>query len=193
MRSQLSGLTVRRAAMSGVVLASVVSLSMARQPEAAPAKVQTMLVAERVSLDAMIVSPKDAGLEKALGFIPARLLELRDQVPELAEVPPEIIRILSMLADRSARVAVTNKGFDQQTGMPGIGAIVSFKCVDEADARSIDSGVTALRERAAMPFQPSPSKRFKGMTDLPLAMALGLMCKPVLVTLPFALLLAISS
>lgn len=142
----------------------------AKPAEQQPQPVQTMLVAERVGGGDFFVSPKDKALEAALSMIPARLSELREQVPDLRQLPEPVLNLLPRLIAHPARVAITNKGFDQQTGMPGIGVVVSFKCADEADAKEMHGAFNALREMTQMPFEPADSQRFKGMTDLALPM-----------------------
>lgn len=142
----------------------------AGQPAAQEQPVQTMLVAERVGASEWLRSPKDKAIVDAVAMLPARLLELRQTVPDLQQVPEAVFALLPRLAAHPARIAITNKGFDQQTGMPGIGAVLSFLCPDEADARSFTAQFNTLRETAQLPFTPVDSTRFPGMSDLPLPM-----------------------
>jgi len=163
--------------VAGLSLAATIALSPAtlarQQGEAAAEKppVQTMLVVERAAIRDFLPDAKDAALVKAIGMVPDRLRDLRRQVPELAQVPEEALELLLSVIDKPARIAVTNKGFDQQTGMPGIGAIVSFGMSDgdgEKEATQMHQRIEHARGLAGMPFQPEPSRRFPGMSDLPL-------------------------
>ncbi|MBL8745822.1 MAG: hypothetical protein JNK58_05625 [Phycisphaerae bacterium] len=131
---------------------------------------QTLFVGERGVCRDLFVSEKDSALLRAVDMLPARLKELRAQVPELQEMPPEAIDLMVGIMSHPMRIAITNKGFDQQTGMPGIGAVISFKMGEtgEADAKSMHQQFETLRGMSPMPFEPAPSKRFPGMTDLPL-------------------------
>lgn len=141
----------------------------ARQEDANP-PTQVLFIAERGTLGDVLTSPKDAALRGALGMIPARLRELRASVPELEQIPGEILDVLERAASHPARFAVTNKGFDPQTGMPGIGLVVSINLGEagEPEAVKMHREIESLRATSGMPFEPTPSKRFPGMSDLPL-------------------------
>jgi hypothetical protein len=170
-------LAVRRSLALILAASTVASVSLtasarqdAKPADPAPQPVQTMLVAERVAGMEFFVSPKDKALAEALSMLPLRLRELREQVPDFKNIPEPVLNLLPRLVAHPARIAITNKGFDQQTGMPGIGAIISFKCVDEGDAKDMHAAFNTIREMSQMPFEPADSAKFKGMTDLPLPM-----------------------
>jgi hypothetical protein len=151
--------------------AMVTGTVFARQPsEENRQETQTLLVVERGTCADLFVAEKDAALMRALEMLPARLRELPGQARELRNVPPEALELLIDVFRHPARMAITNKGFDQQTGMPGIGVVVSFKADEkgEADARAMHERFDLVRTMAQAPFEPSASKRFPGMTDLPL-------------------------
>ena len=96
--------------------------ALAQADQAEPPKPQTLLLVEMAPLDGVFVAEKDAGLKRALGALPARLRAWREAVPEmLREVPAEAIGLLENVMTRTKRLAVTNRGFDPDTGMPGMG------------------------------------------------------------------------
>ncbi len=170
-----SALSRRAAAMTIAAVAALAPVSLARQGAAEPEKkpeVQTLFVGERGVCHDLFVSEKDAALLRALEMLPARLRELRMQVPDLQNIPDEALDLLINIVSHPMRVAVTDKGFDEKTGMPGFGAVVSFKMSDrgEAEAKEMHQQIETLRGMSRMPFEPAPSKRFPGMTDLPLPM-----------------------
>lgn len=156
-------------AMLVTLLASPLALAQ-QGGEAEPPKPQTLLFIDAGALDAVIVAEKDTGLKRALAALPARLRAWRDAVPEMRrEVPPEAIGLLESVMTRRKRLAVTNRGFDPDTGMPGIGAALTLGLPDgEAGGREIDAQIEAVRALAAPAFRPQDSQRFRGMKDLAL-------------------------
>lgn len=170
-------LPVRRSLALVLAVSTVAAVSLpagarqdAKPAEPAPQPVQTMLVAERVGGMDLFVSPKDKALVDALSMLPHRIRELREQVPDLRNIPEPVLNLFPRLVAHPVRIAITNKGFDQQTGMPGIGAVISFKCTDEADAKEMHTAFNTIREMSQLPFEPAESAKHKGMTDLPLPM-----------------------
>jgi len=153
-----------------LVSAAVASPAIAQEGEAEAPKPQTLLLVEAAPLDGMFVAEKDAGLRRTLGALPARLRAWREAVPEMRrEVPAEAIDLLENLMTRTKRFAVTNRGFDPETGMPGIGVAMTLDLPEGADAgRAIDAQVEAVRALAAANFKPAPSQRFKGLKDVAL-------------------------
>lgn len=153
-------------------LAVPAALAQDKAEPAKPAEVQTLLVGERGVCDDLLVSDKDAALRKALDMLPARIRELHQQVPELREIPDEAVELILSILAHPMRVAITNKGFDEKTGMPGVGAVISIdmKAEGEPGAKAMHQRIETLRGMSQMPFEPAASKRFPGMTDLPLPM-----------------------
>lgn len=168
--------TLRRATVAGAIAFSAIlaPLTLARQGDEAEKKpeLQTLFMVERGVCRDLLVSEKDAALLKAMEMLPARLRELREQVPGMKEdVPPEAIDLLADCITHPARIAITNKGFDEKTGMPGFGAVISFNMgADEAGAKAMHGRVEKIRAMTQMPFESAESKRYQGMTDLPLPM-----------------------
>lgn len=166
------------AALLGVIVgtASLAGSALARQNDqgqaAAPQTPQTMLLLDYAGPSSLFASPKDAALSRALGMIPARVEELLKQVPDLSKAPRPAIDLAMGVLSHPVRIAITNKGFDPQTGMPGFGGVVSFSLGDggEAAARAMHKNFEFVRRQAAPAFQPAPSKKFEGLTDLPLPM-----------------------
>lgn len=165
----------RFAAVAIAAWSLVAPSSLARQDagggDAKPA-FQTLLLMERGTCDDLFVSSKDAELRQALGMLPIRLRELREQVPELRELPPEMLELMIGIVGHPVRMSITDRGFDPQTGMPGLGMVVSFKMGDrgEAEAWEMHERIEMARGLSRMPFEPGPSRRFNGMNDLPLPM-----------------------
>ncbi len=163
---------------SGIALAAISFATLTTAPAAArqdgkeaaaePQKPQTVLAFDCAGLPAMLVSEKDAALVRALQMLPARIEELRLQVPEFNQVPPDITNLIFSVLGHPARLAVTNKGFDPDTGMPGIGATLSFHMKDEQDSASMDKAFNGVRAMAFAGAPTSESQRWKGFTDLPL-------------------------
>ncbi|MDX2116246.1 MAG: hypothetical protein SFZ24_11605 [Planctomycetota bacterium] len=160
---------VRRAATLALIAGALSPAALARQDaKPQPKPVQTMLLVERAGLDSLFPAPKDQALVNALAMFPDRLRELRSQVVEFQQMPPEVIDLIEQLLARPARIAVTNKGFDEQTGLPGIGAVISFQMDSEDAARTVHTSLEKLRSQGQFPFTPTDSTRFPGMRDLPL-------------------------
>lgn len=144
----------------------VVSAAAAARQEAPP--LQTLLVVDRAAMCDFLVSEKDRALNEALGMLLPRLRELRDEAPGMERVPAEVLGMVGLLSSRPVRLAITNKGFDEQTGAPGFGVVASCLTTSEEEARALHEQVEAMRGLGDMPFRPGPSRRFEGMMDLPL-------------------------
>ncbi len=129
---------------------------------------KTLLAFDCAGLPSLLVSEKDAALAHAFSMFPARIEELRLQVPEFAEAPRSVTDLLFSMIGRPVRLAVTNKGFDPETGMPGIGATLSFHMRDQQDAVRMGESLNSVRTMAFGATPVSDSTRWKGMTDLPL-------------------------
>ena len=95
-------------------------------------RAETMIVVESSGLASMLVDEKDKSLREALWHLPAKVEELRATTPEFGRVPREFSDAMFLALSRPWRMAVTNKGFDQQTGRPGVGAVMSWHMPEDA-------------------------------------------------------------
>lgn len=170
--------TSRTLGRSGIALAAISLAALTTAPAAArqdgkaapaePQTPQTVLAFDCAGLPGMLVSEKDAALVRAFEMLPARIAELRLQVPEFNQVPPDVTNLLFSVLGHPVRLAVTNKGFDPNTGMPGIGATLSFHMKDEQDSARMNQAFNGVRAMAFAGAPTSESQRWKGFTDLPL-------------------------
>ncbi len=132
---------------------------------------QTLFVFDYAGGTALFESPKDDGLKRALGMIPARFYELRDSEPDLQEIPKPIVDMIFKLSTYPMRMAATDRGIDPNTGMPGIGVVASWKMTgaDPAkDARAFHGSVTGLMLQAGGGMQINPSQIHDGFSELAL-------------------------
>lgn len=161
-------LRLRRLAPAFLLLAAPPALARQDDAQQQAQPPQTIMAFEYAGVESMLVSEKDAALAKAFAMLPERIEKLRHQIPEFGESPRAPFDLLLTAIARPVRLAVTNKGFDPQTGMPGIGAVLSFKAGEEADARALLRHFEGVRQLAFGATPVNASQRWQGMTDLPL-------------------------
>ncbi len=159
---------------TGLMLA-IVSPALSQQPPAGAGQappLQVMLVAEWSGGEGVVVSEKDAALSKALAMVPAWAREMFAMIPEGEGPPPEALETLLDFVTHPTRIAITHRGFDEQTGMPRVGAIVSVNTgagdAGRQTAEAIHARLEKVRATIPMEFQAGPSARAKGMTDIQL-------------------------
>lgn len=155
-----------------IVAVAAVVLPIGAALAADPPPLRTIVAVEFAGWEACLPSEKDAGLRRAISMLPARAKELHATVPDLQEIPEPVLDVALSLAGRPMRLAVTNKGFDPDTGVPGIGVTISFRMDDEASARGMHERLDAIRamagEDAGQGLAPKPSARHAGMLDVQL-------------------------
>lgn len=140
---------------------------------------RTLVAFEHTGAESLLVSPKDAGLKRALSMLPTRIEELRDAVPELQEIPKPVIDMAMKLGAYPMRFAITDKGIDPDTGMPGIGVVASWQMTGDdpaRDARTIHQGLTGVMMQAGGGMQIAESQVHEGFSSMPLpfgALAFG--------------------
>ncbi len=158
---------------AAVALATSISAPTAAQ-EKQPLAV--MFVAECSGGKNVLVSEKDAALANALGMVPAWAREMFALIPEGEGPPPEALETLLDLATHPTRIALTHRGFDEQSGIPRLGAILSVNAGAGAPGRqsadSMHARLEKIRATIPMDFQAGPSARSPGMVDLQLPMGI---------------------
>lgn len=125
--------TTRLIAASAIALTAVSSGTAQARPQAqqggqAP---ETMVVIESEGLASMLTAEKDRHLREALALLPEKVEEFRGSVPDMQGVPRELSDSAFLMLSRPWRMAMTNKGFDQQTGRPGVGIVMSWSMPEE--------------------------------------------------------------
>ncbi len=156
-----------------VIVAASVAPVAARQAGGGGAgggETKTLLALDFAGASSALVSEKDAALAQAVAMLPARIEELRGQSQEFAQVPRAATDMLIAALSHPIRFAVTDKGFDPDTGMPGIGATLSFQMGNDQAAGAMARSFDEIRKVAFSQTPVSASARFAGMTELPLPM-----------------------
>ena len=106
-----------------------------------------------------IVDEKDAALKRALGMLPDRILELKNEIPNSEQAPPELFDIAAWLAGRPVRLAVeydqaNTKGGQFGGSQFGVGAVLSFAGSDD-DLAAADKMISRLTEQGGVTFKSS--------------------------------------
>ncbi len=114
--------------------------------------------------DAILVSPKDQALKRAIKMLPARLREVKGELPPDAPVPTEALDLAGRLLSSPVRAAFAYNPEQQTGGFFGGGAVLSFLTGAEAEAGKTGSLVNALVKLS--PFKPKESKAFAGMSEV---------------------------
>lgn len=109
-----------------------------------------------------LVDEKDAALKRALGMLPARIRELRDELPETDQVPPELFDIAAWLASRPMRMAVEYDQTNTKGSQFGAGAVLSFAGSAD-DLAAAEKMISRLTEQGGVTFKPS--KTVPGMSE----------------------------
>jgi hypothetical protein len=154
-----------------VFIASRSVLAQQGQQDEQPQETKTLFVFDYAGGAALFSSPKDDGLRRALAMIPDRFSELRQAIPDLQEIPEPIVEMILTLSTHPLRMAATDRGFDPNTGMPGIGFVASWEMSgpDAAqDARTIHAGITGLMLQAGGGMKFSPSQVHEGFSEMAL-------------------------
>ncbi|MGQ0627673.1 MAG: hypothetical protein ACT4PL_06175 [Phycisphaerales bacterium] len=156
--------TIARAVVTAAALWTCAGLALAQNdPAKEPETRQSVLVLERVSLDKILVAPKDQALRRALGMLPARLLEIPSEVPDGEGVPTEAIELITRLASSPVRLGVTYDAQNQKGGFGGAGIVLSFAQASEAEAKATSEALQkALADAPEMPALTA-SKQMPGM------------------------------
>jgi len=134
------------------------------QEEAEP---RVMLQYQQASMERLLADPKDRALRTALQMLPARLLELPREIPELRQVPRPVLELVSLLATRPLRLVVLDRGFDQEAGRPALAAGLRIDMPDEANALALRDAMLDLLEQAGPGMQVQPSQRHPTMSMVP--------------------------
>lgn len=151
-------------AASIIALSSTTASVSARQDQA----ITTLFTLEYAGSTHALPSPKDASLNAALGHLPAVWRDMQSNIPELQQVPPAAMNLLFRLASRPGKLAITNAGFDPQTGAPGIGLALSWDMTGPdpaADARTMHNELRQLHAMNPGAPQLAESARFSGMSE----------------------------
>ena len=125
----------------------------------------TVLAVERVSLDKVLVDPKDQPLAKALAMIPRRVRELPHEFPEF---PPEVASVANLVLSTLSRpvsVVVSYDGTNEEQQAFGYGLVISVESSGQQDAEQMHAQIGGLM--AAGPQVPTqPSEQWPSMKEL---------------------------
>jgi len=129
---------------------------------------QTMIVFESAGLSKMLVSEKDKALVNAIAMLPVKFAELRSSIGELDEIPEFMTDTAFMAVSSPWRMSMTNKGFDEQTGSPGVGIVLSWQMPADngkAHADSMHQAISTIMAMAELPLPVGESDQFDGMSS----------------------------
>jgi hypothetical protein len=107
---------------------------------------------------------RDAGLKKAIEMVPARLAELREEVPGM---PPEVVTLLDMVPRMLARpmkMAIAYTPGEPTGGLFNYGIVLSVEAADEAEASKNHERIKNLLKNAQAPMKAS--ERFQGFSEI---------------------------
>lgn len=152
--------TVRR--VTALTLLALTAGSALGQAEAP----RQLLLIEHRGLASMVNDPRDAGLKKAVEMIPARLAELREEIPGM---PPEAVTLMDMvprMIARPAHMAIAYTAGEPTGGLFNYGIVVSIEAADEAEANRNHERIKGLLRASQAPT--SASKRLEGFTEIEL-------------------------
>jgi len=151
-------------ASSTVVLAPVAITPALAQQDAQPT---TMLVIESAGLGSVFHSDKDKALRDAFAMIPGKFSEYRAMVPDLQEIPEFMTDTAFTALSSPWRLGVTDQGFDQQSGSPGVGIVMSFQMPKDngkAHADSMHQTISTLMMMSGMPMEIGESDKYNTMS-----------------------------
>ncbi|MCC6285266.1 MAG: hypothetical protein IT439_08205 [Phycisphaerales bacterium] len=133
-------------------------------------EIQPLLVIERAALKDWTVDPRDSGLAKALGMVPARLRELPEEIPGFpAEAMPLVDLGINALAN-PGRMAITYNVDNPEAGFFGYGVAFSVQAGSKANAERMQGTILGLldevqRQRGEeLPL--GESQKFQGMKSI---------------------------
>lgn len=132
---------------------------------------QAIIGFEFAGCEALFPDEQDAGLRRAMHMIPDRIKEVL-QTPEVVqemgeEFPRALVYTLLDNIGGPMRMIVTQRGFDENTGQPRLGAVLSLQLQDAQAAKTMHSEIEKLRQMAGEEGPPvEASKRFPGMMDV---------------------------
>lgn len=147
------------------VVACVGAASLAQDAAPAERPQGTIFVFEKSGLGALMVDPRDAALRRALGMLPARLAELPEENPDLAEIPTSVLDLVAHAVIDRFFIGLTDRGNDPQTGAPGLGLSLAVGMPDEASAGLVRDEISELI-LAEAGLDVEPSAAFQGMSDV---------------------------
>jgi len=146
----------------------------AHAQEATAPQAHVMMSFEHTGCETMFPSAKDQGLSRALHMLPERLKEIlayAQQEGGAPPIPPEMIDTACAALTGPMRMIVTNRGFDQQTGFPLIGVVMSWRFSgEEAEQRvqAVHAQIDGVRQQVPQQVPAAASQKFPGMTALQL-------------------------
>ena len=131
-----------------------------RAADKAPAR--TTVFTLDLDFQRALVDEKDAVLKRALGMLPARIREIRNEIPDAEEVPSELFDIAAWLAGRPMRMAVEYDQANTKGSQFGVGAVLSFAGSAD-DLAAAEKMMSSLTEQGGVTFKPS--KAVPGMSE----------------------------
>ena len=126
---------------------------------------------EMQGFDRMFPDENDAGLKRALSMIPDRIKEILE-TPEVAQgmddpFPRELLYAMLDNLGGPMRMIITQRGFDQETGQPRLGGVVSMHMRNGEEAKRMHREIERLRQQVGEEGpNVQPSERFNGMNDV---------------------------
>lgn len=133
------------------------------KPAAAAAPARATVLTLDADFTRILVDEKDANLKKALAMLPARVRELRDELPNADSAPPELFDLAAWMLGKPVRVGIEYNQANTKGSRFGVGAVLSFGG-SAAEIAAADDLVKKLAATTGAPFEPS--KADAGMSEL---------------------------
>lgn len=154
----------RRLGVVGLALVTCAGSALAAWSQPDQNKPQTVLFVEHRGLGVLGSDPRDAGLRRAVEMIPARISELREEIPDM---PPEAVTLLDMapkMLSRPAKLAVAYIPGEPTGGFFSYGILLSIEAASEAEAIRNHERIKGLLKSGDAPTEAS--KRIEGFTEV---------------------------
>ncbi|MCK4871252.1 MAG: hypothetical protein KAS72_00860 [Phycisphaerales bacterium] len=121
-----------------------------------PTVADPAIVFEHAGFAQFMVDEKDQAFEDALAMIPARIMELRQEIPDFDEVPEPVLDLLFDLVPRPMQLIVEPFGQDPETGMPTVGVVISLGASSQEDAAGVAERIVMTLQMAGaeLPIEP---------------------------------------
>ena len=132
-------------------------------------KARPAIVFEHSGFNNFLVDEKDAVLKRAFSMVPQRLMELRQEVPDLRKIPEPVFSLLFDFLPRPTKLVVSSIVTDPDTDKPTASVILAFRAESSDDALAMTQHVYELLKSAGsdVPLSDSPSEINTKLLDTP--------------------------
>jgi hypothetical protein len=130
-----------RQIVTGLASAGILTAAATGPLSAAPA-----LMFEHAGFDTFMQDERDQRFEDALAMLPARLSDLRHEIPDLEDMPQPVLDLVFDLMPRPMQIIVEPSGTDPNTGMPSAGIFVAFGAESQEEAKHLADRIAGFVE-----------------------------------------------